>query len=76
MILNTLFCQHVKEILEAESISQAELARRMEVKPQMVSQYLRGEVCPGLDVVERFAIALGVHPSTLLSPNEIYQEIN
>ena len=70
------FQLRVKEALEAEGISQAELARRMKVTPQMVSQYINGGSSPGLDLVERFAVALSLDdPLLLLGAEKIRQEV-
>ena len=69
MILQDRFRARLKEQMEATSLTQSELARRMKVSQQFVSQYLRGEACPGLDVVERFAKAAGfADPTECLSP--------
>ena len=46
VILQEDFCERVREVLAAEDISQSELARRMKVSPQTVSQYLARGACP------------------------------
>lgn len=66
MLLQKRFALRVREAMDAEGVSQSELARTMEVTPSMVSQYLNGVRSPGLDVVEKFAKALHVSDPTLL----------
>lgn len=76
MILRDRFVRKVNEARDVAGISKAELARRMGVSPQFVSQYLNEQnpTTPGLDIVERFAIALGLpDPSMLLDLSEIHQ---
>lgn len=67
MKLHERFRKRVREALEVEGINQAELARRMRVKPQMVSNYLSLDgPCPSLDVVENFATALNIDDGSIL----------
>ncbi len=66
-VLQERFQTRVRYALKKRGWSQADLARRMEVDPPYLSQYLAGRRCPGLDVVERFAVALQVDPGTLLA---------
>jgi len=75
--LHERFRKRVREALEVEGISQADLARRMRVKPQMVSNYLSHDgPCPSLDVVENFATALSIDDgSILLGADKICQLI-
>lgn len=47
-------------------ITQAELARRLDVTPQTVSQYERGLINPKIETLRKFADALGVTPGYLL----------
>lgn len=75
VILQDRFRARLKEQMEAKRITQVELARRMKVSQQFVSQYLRGDACPGLDVVERFATAAEfADPMECLAPR-IPQEV-
>lgn len=77
MKLHKRFQERVRAVLQAESMSQGELARRMKVSPQTVSLYLNGERCPGLDLVEKFATALKLHDAgALLQQEEIYHAID
>lgn len=77
--LHRRFQQRVRAILQVEGMSQGELARRMKVSPQTVSNYLIDTAdakCPGLDMVEKFAKALGLTDAgPLLQEEEIHQPI-
>lgn len=66
MILQDRFVANVLRLIEEQQISKSELARRMEVGPAYVGNYLGMHKSPGLDVVERFARALKVSPELLL----------
>ena len=69
VILQDRFVQNVKAMIGHDelNISQRELARRMNVAEQYVSDYLRLKSSPGLDVIAKFATALGVDPAELLA---------
>lgn len=58
--LRETFKRKAHEILAAKKMRKADLARSMEVHPTYLTQYLTGDVSPGLEVVERFARALDV----------------
>lgn len=74
MILQERFQAKLRQALIANGWSQADLARRMGVSQPFVSQYTSGTRCPGLDVVERFAKALGLpDPGLLIDESEITQ---
>lgn len=75
MILQKQFRDRLKEHMEAQGLSQSDLARRMKVSPQFVSQYLRGGACPGLDVVEKFSKALSLENPVELLHSEKFQEV-
>ncbi|WP_197441350.1 helix-turn-helix domain-containing protein [Thalassoglobus neptunius] len=60
MVLQENFRQLIKSELARQGISQAELARRMGIAPPVVNKYLMGKTCPGLDVVEKFLVALNL----------------
>jgi transcriptional regulator with XRE-family HTH domain len=72
VILQERFKQRVREAMAIEGITQSELARRMGVTRAMISQYLNKVQSPGLEVVEKFAIALKVDdPALLLGRQEL-----
>lgn len=56
----------VREIRERVGVTQAELAQRSGVSRTNITRFERGVHVPGLDVVCRLALALGVKPSALL----------
>ncbi|MGD9713529.1 MAG: helix-turn-helix domain-containing protein [Thermomicrobiales bacterium] len=74
MIMQRRFRERVLERIQVMDITKAELARRMEVVGPYVHQYLSGRNCPGFDVVERFARALEIDPSRLVSPESLLDE--
>ncbi|WP_437227506.1 helix-turn-helix domain-containing protein [Planctomicrobium sp. SH661] len=70
VILHKNFKTNVRLAIDWLEINQSELARRLNVSAQLVSEYLRTNKCPSLDMVERFATALHVtDPWDLLSPS-------
>lgn len=71
MLLEKRFVTRTAEALDLLGITQAELARRMHVSRAMVNQYMNGSRSPGLDVVERFALALEVDPLDLLAKEKL-----
>jgi transcriptional regulator with XRE-family HTH domain len=60
VILQEDFRRLVEEQLSDQQLSRSELARRMNVTPSYVGDYLNGRNSPGPDVMERFFSALGV----------------
>lgn len=76
VILQERFQSKLRQALTVNGWTQADLARRMGASPQFVGQYASGVRCPGLDVVERFATALGLpDPGLLIDESEITAEI-
>lgn len=66
-MLQERFTKNLQRELHDRGWSQSDLARRMGVAPQYVQKYLRGITSPGLDVIEKFATALGLEdPCDLL----------
>lgn len=70
MILQQRFADRVREAMEIEAVSQSELARRMNVTPALVWQYLNQTRSPGFDMVEKFAEALHIADPVLLMSSE------
>lgn len=71
MVLQQRFRSKLLAALRAKSWSQTKLADEMGVTPQYVHKYLSGISTPGLDVVERFAAALGTDdPSDLINEKD------
>lgn len=59
-MLKDEFIRIVRSEMDRQGLSQSELARRMGIPQQMVSRYISGKHTPGLDVVEKFFLELGV----------------
>lgn len=66
MILRKRFSDRVLQLLSEKKWTKAHLAREMQVDPPYLHPYLSSRVSPGLDVIERFANALGVDAGDLL----------
>lgn len=68
MRLPQRFRENVCRIMADQGITRADLARKMDVPPQYVTNYLNGKAsAPGLDVVSKFADGLGLEdPADLL----------
>ena len=76
MTLHNRFQKKLREALEVNGWSQTDLAKCLECRPQMVSLYLSGKRMPGLDVVEKFAISLGLpDAASLIDNSEILQAV-
>lgn len=60
---------NLSALLQAKGLSQSDLGRAMGVTASMVNQYLAGKSTPGLDVLTRFATALGVQAWELIKPS-------
>lgn len=60
------FCRKLREAAAARRITQTALAEQVGLTQSNVSDYMRGQFVPGVDMVERFAAALGVAPWNLL----------
>jgi transcriptional regulator with XRE-family HTH domain len=74
--LHNRFQKKLREALEVNGWSQRDLAKSFDCAPQMVSQYLSGKRMPGLDVVEKFAIALGLpDAASLIDNSELRQPV-
>lgn len=58
-MLKEEFLRIVRDEMTQQGISQSELARRIGVPRPMVSRDVSGQQTPGLDVVEKFFLALG-----------------
>lgn len=61
------FLKNVNRELERLGWSQAKLAERIDIAPQLLSRYLTAKTTPGLDMIDAVAKALSVSPSILIS---------
>ena len=69
MKLSDVFVSNALQAVEKRGISKSELARRVGIDPASTAKYLSGKTKPGIDVIEKFAEALGVSPAWLLDAN-------
>src|SRR5947209_1663834 len=60
------FAQRLRELRLAGGMSQAELARQAEVTTNYISRLEGGGAAPGIDLVARLALALGLPIAELL----------
>lgn len=74
--IETLFGARLRQLREAQGLSQAALAERVEVSPEYVSRIERGRGGPSLRMVGRLADGLGVAPSELfLGPHQAPEDM-
>ena len=62
----------IKDARIKAGMTQAELAERLGISPQAVSQYERGKKNPRLSTIQKFADALGIDVSDLLDVVKIF----
>lgn len=63
----TAFGAALEHLLQDRSLSQAELARRVEANPGQISRYISENVLPDDDVLIRICLALGDDANELLA---------
>lgn len=66
----------IKKARTDVGITQAELARRLGITPQTVSQYERGCINPKKETIQKFATALGVDYYTLDSKSFVTDKLS
>lgn len=71
---NHILGRQLKRVREEKKITQEELASRMNVNPQNISSYERGERCPSLFWMNRLYEALGIEPANFTE--ELYLRLN
>lgn len=65
------FSNILRDLLFNYDITQTELARRIDVKPSQISEWLKGKANPGYDTLKNIAIKLDISPSYLLGLDEL-----
>lgn len=60
------FSEILKEILLENNFSQTQLAKRINVKPSQVSEWLKGKANPGYDTLKLIATCLDISTDYLL----------
>ena len=68
--IKSKFQEIVKEVIRYSGDSQAEIARRIGVKPQTVFEYLTGKIMPSLDTFANLCKVLDLDPAEILCLNE------
>ena len=71
IMLQDRFCKKLREALAEKGWSQSDLARATEMTPQSVGSYVHGRVCPGLNLIEKFEIALDLALGSLVDDQPI-----
>jgi transcriptional regulator with XRE-family HTH domain len=69
------FGQRLRELRLAKGMSQAELAHQSEVTTNYISRLEGGGAAPGIDLVARIALALGVSIADLLPTSSILDDL-
>ena len=69
------FGQKLRELRLARGLSQAELARQAAVTTNYISRLEGGGAAPGIDLVARLALALGVPVADLLPKTEVADDL-
>lgn len=61
----------IKKVRLQAGLTQAELAERLGVTPQAISQYERGVKKPKYETIRRIADAVGCHPLELIPEDDV-----
>ena len=61
-----IFADRLRYWIKAKGWSDAETARRLELQPQRLANYLAGRHQPDLETVARICVTLGLSPNFLL----------
>lgn len=68
MILHERFCEKLQRAIELSGETQTSLGKKLGKSPQYVHNYMKGHHAkPALDIVEAFALALGLPPDGLIN---------
>lgn len=70
--MKTEFSTILEEFLSENSLTQSEFARRIDIKPSQVSEWMKGKAKPGYDYLKRMAQAFNVSADYFLGITEIY----
>ena len=65
------FARRMRELRQARGMTQRELASASQIHFTYVGKLERGEVAPGLDILDRIAQALGASAATLVGGDNI-----
>ena len=65
------FIDILKDIMIEFNLNQSELAKKIGIKPNQISEWLSGKAKPGYDNLRNICIALGVSADRLLGLEDI-----
>ena len=68
--IKTKFQEVVKEAMKYSGLSQSEVARRIGVSQQTMSNYLKGKIMPAFDTFANLCKVLDLDPAEILCLNE------
>ena len=71
--METSFIQILKEFLRENSLTQAEFAKRIGVKPGQVCEWLHGKAKPGYDTLKAMSLAFSVTADYFLGITDTYK---
>lgn len=71
VILDAQFREGVNAALAEKGWTRSELARRLGMSPPTVTQYLNGQISPGVGIIEKFCAALDLEPHLELAPKKV-----
>ncbi len=66
MIVQSQIQQRLAEAIRQSGMTQKEIAQKMQVSQQMISQYLLGKKMPALDTFANLCAVLDVDPAYIL----------
>lgn len=66
----------IKDIRQAKSMSQKEVALVLEMDQSQYSKIENGKTDPYFSTIEKIANALGVNLNDLLAPDDVFKDIN
>ena len=66
MIVQSRIQQRLAEAIRQSGMTQKEIAQKMQVSQQMISQYLLGKKMPALDTFANLCAVLDVDPAYIL----------
>ena len=66
MIVQSKIQQRLAEAIRQSGMTQKEIAQKMQVSQQMISQYLLGKKMPALDTFANLCAVLDVDPAYIL----------
>ena len=68
--IKSKFQEVVKEAIKYSGLSQSEIGRRIGIKPQTMSDYLKGKILPAFDTFANLCNVLDLDPAEILCINK------